>query len=418
MKTLVPQVEPRVPQRRARVAAAFRYRDFRLLWTGLMVGNLGTWMQFTTLGYFVAALAPSPSLASLYVGLLGASRAVPVLIFSPIAGVVADRFPRRRVLMLTNASTSLLSFALAVLTSTRLINIYEIFVISGLLATTLSFDSPARQSWVPLLVPREHIANAIGLNQVAFNTPAVIGPPIAGILIATIGVAVSFYVNAVTTLAVVVALIFMKPAPAGAAKPEPVLAAMWSGIRFLAGHPVLRWIVLILIVNAILLRPYSFLLPAYALNVVGTDARGLGWLMAAAGAGGIGGAVFTAVVNLERRGLVWFAASTTMGAATVVLGLLHAMPLALLTLLVLGVANLAFTGSANYFLQTLAPNEVRGRAVSVYSMILLGFVPGGALILGAIAAACGLAATLIGAGAVAMAASLWVWLSHPALREA
>jgi MFS family permease len=383
-----------------------------------MIGNLGTWMQFTTLGYLVATLAPSPALASLYVGLLGASRAVPVMICSPLAGVVADRFPRRRVLLITNLSTSILSFALAVLTSLHLITLYEVFALSALLAATLSFDSPARQSWIPLLVPREHIANAIGLNQLAFNTPAVIGPPIAGILIAAIGISVSFYINAATVLAVVVALLLMKPAPPSGAKAEPVLAAMWSGVRFLSEHPVLRWVVLILVVNALLLRPYTFLLPAYALHVVNTNALGLGWLMAATGAGGVAGAVFTAVVNTERRGLAWFIASTTMALATIGLGFIHVMGAALGVLFALGIANLAFTGSANYFLQTLAPNEVRGRAVSVYSMILLGLVPCGALVLGSLASVTTLSLALICAGAVAFAASVWVWLAHPALREA
>lgn len=418
MKEPVEQAEPRAPQRRSRVAAAFHYRDFRLLWWGLMIGNLGTWMQFTTLGYLVASLAPTSSLASLYVGLLGASRAIPVLICSPIAGVVADRFPRRRVLLATNIATSVLSVLLAALTSMHLISLYEIYVLSGLLAATLSFDSPARQSWIPILVPREHLANAIGLNQLAFNTPAVIGPPIAGILIATIGISVSFYVNAVTILAVVLALVFMHPAPPSGAKREPVLAAMWSGVRFLVAHPVLRWVVLILVVNALLLRPYTFLLPAYALHVVSTDAPGLGWLMAAAGAGGVVGAVFTAVVNIERRGAAYLAASAVMSVATVGLGLIHAMAPALATLLGLGIANLAFTGAANYLLQTLAPNEVRGRAVSVYSMILLGLVPCGALVLGAFASVSSLSLAFMVAGIIAFVATLWVWVAHPALREA
>jgi MFS family permease len=418
VRTAIPAAETRAPRRRSRVAAAFRYRDFRLLWTGLLVGNLGTWMQFTTLGYLVAYLAPTPSLASLYVGFLGASRAIPVVICSPIAGVVADRFPRRRVLLITNSLTSIISLALAVLTSLHAINIYGLFAISACLAATLSFDSPARQSWIPILVPREHISNAIGLNQVGFNMPAVIGPPIAGLLIAAAGVADSFYLNAAAQIAVVVALLFMRPAPPSGAQREPMLAAMWSGIRFLTGHPVLRWVVLILVVNALLLRPYNFLLPAYALHVVNTGARGLGWLMAAAGAGGIGGAVFTAVVNTERRGNAYAIASVTMALATIGLGLIATMPSALGMLFVLGIANLAFTGAANYLLQTLAPNEVRGRAVSVYSMILLGFVPCGALVLGTVASVSNLSSALLGAGVVALAVSTWVWIAHPALRKA
>jgi MFS family permease len=413
-----PQAEAPAPRRRTRITAAFRYRDFRLLWFGLLIANLGTWMQFTTLGYLVAYLAPTPALASLYVGLLGASRALPVLLCSPFAGVVADRYPRRRVLLMTNIATSIFSLILAVLTSARLITLPEVFILSGCLAATLSFDSPARQSWIPLLVPREHLSNAIGLNQLGFNTPAVIGPPIAGMLIATIGVGVSFYINAAAALAVVVALVFMRPAPPSGARREPMVTAMSSGIRFLAGHPVLRWVVLILVVNALLLRPYNFLLPAYALHVIDTGARGLGLLMAAAGVGGIGGAIFTAVVDTERRALAWFASSAMMALATIGLGLSHAMVWALGMLLALGIANLVFTGAANYFLQVLAPNEVRGRAVSVYSMILLGLVPFGALVLGGFASLTSLSLALLGAGILALAAALWVWIAHPSLRDA
>ncbi|MBV8298265.1 MAG: MFS transporter, partial [Candidatus Eremiobacteraeota bacterium] len=195
--------EPRIPDRRPGFLGPFRFKDFSLLWTGLLISNLGTWMQFTALGFYVAAMAPNARLGALDIGLIGAARAVPVLVLSPFAGVVADRYPRRFVLFITNGTTSALSFVLFGLVATNHAPLWTLMITSGLQAATQSFDAPARQSWVPLMVPREYVGGAIGLNSVAFNAPSVVGPPLAGLLIAAIGVAPCFLVNAVTTLAVV-----------------------------------------------------------------------------------------------------------------------------------------------------------------------------------------------------------------------
>lgn len=412
-----PLAEPRAPRRRTQVAA-FQSRDFRLLWVGLLVGNMGTWMQFTTLGYLVASLAGGAARASLFIGILGASRAIPVLLCSPFAGVVADRYPRRRILMLTNASTSILSLTLATLTVLHRITIVEVFLISGGLAAVSSFDAPARQSWIPYLVPREHVASAVGLNQIAFNTPAIVGPPIAGLLIVWIGVAASFFVNAATILAVVVAVFLMRSNPERTESGEPVLQAIWAGIRFIAEHPVLRWIVLILFVNALVLRPYNFLLPAYALHVVDTDARGLGVLMAATGTGAVLGAFITALVSTGHRARRWFVGTLAFGASVLALGLTHSYWIAFGLLFFVGIGNISFTGSSNIILQILTPDGMRGRAMSVHSMILQGGVPAGTLLLGSIAAATNLSVTLAGAGALALLSLLVVWLTHPAVRNA
>ncbi|HMD03468.1 MAG TPA: MFS transporter, partial [Candidatus Baltobacteraceae bacterium] len=267
-------LEQEVPRRQSALLAPFRYRDFRLLWFGLIVSNLGTWMQFTTLGYLVVQMSASASQAALNVGILGASNAVPVVLLSPLAGVVADRFPRRRVLFVTNGLQVAIALTLALLATFHLIALWELFVLSGLRAANQAFDAPARQSWVPLLVPRENIGNAIGLNSIAFNAPSVVGPPIAGFLILSVGVAASFYVNAVTTLAVVSALIFMRPAPPSSTVREGVLASIVAGIRFLFGHHVLRAVVILMLVTCLLVRPYAQILPAYAAHVVFVDARG------------------------------------------------------------------------------------------------------------------------------------------------
>ena len=410
--------EPRVPDARPSVLGPFAFRDFRLLWGGLLVSNLGTWMQFTALGYYIASLAPNAAAGAFDIGLLGAARAVPVLLLSPFAGVVADRYPRKRVLFVTNLTTSLLSFVLFAVVVTGHAPLWTLMIVSGMQAGTQSFDAPARQSWVPLMVPREFVGGAIGLNSVAFNAPSVVGPPLAGLLIAGIGVAPCFLVNALTTLAVVVALAFMKPAPPSSPRRGNVLGAILEGMRFLAGHPVLKWTVLMLIVTSLTVRPYNFLLPAYAVHVVHTDARGLGWLMAASGAGAICGAFFTAATGGDRRGVIWLVSAAVASAGVGVLGLTAHIGVAAAILSVIGLATLSFIGSSNIMLQTLAPDDMRGRAVSVYSMILLGLVPLGSLIIGTVATVLELRWAFVAAGTVATVTALAIALTQPQVRDA
>ncbi len=414
-KRTVP-LEQQSPRRRSSALEPFRYRDFRLLWFGLLISNVGTWMQVTALGYLVVKIAGSAALASLDVGILGASSAVPVVLLSPLAGVVADRFPRRAVLFVTNGIQIVTALVLAVLVSTNHIALWEIFTIAGLRSGTQAFDAPARQSWVPLLVPRAYLGNAIGLNSVAFNAPSVLGPPIAGLLILSVGVAASFYINAVLTFAVVAALAYMKPSPPSSTVREGVLSSILAGVRFLVGHHVLRSVVAMLVVTCLLVRPFSQLMPAYAAHVVHVDARGLGLLLAASGAGAILGSLVTAFVPERRRGVVWFASALLMAAGTIVLGLVHSFTIAVIVLVFIGLAVLSFAGSSNVMLQSMSPDDMRGRAISVFSMIILGLVPAGSLVLGSLATFVGLEASLVTGGAVAFVATLAIWLTNPELR--
>jgi len=411
-----PVAEEAAPPRRPHFLGAFRFRDFRLLWFGLLISNLGTWLQFTGLGYEVVHIAPSSHLGALYLGLIGASRAVPVLLLSPIAGVVADRFPRRAVLATTNTLTALLALALALLIASGHASIGWLMLLSGLAAGTQSFDTPARQSWVPGLVPREVVSNAIGLNSIAFNSPAVIGPPLAGIFIAASGVAFCMYVNAVATLAVVVALFFMKPAPPSSTARTSMFAAIGAGLAFLFGHPVLRWVAVELIVVSLFVRPYNFLMPAYAAHALGTDAHGLGALLAANGIGAILGAVLTATFEPRRRSIVWAGAAVVMGAGAIALGLVPQIGFAFVVLAIMGLATMGFINASNILLQTLSPDDMRGRSISVYSMILLGLVPAGSLLIGAIAAQLDLRAAFIIGGSLVVCSAIGMYAGNARLR--
>ncbi len=418
MKAAVPVAagERPVPKPQGSFLGPFRYRDFSLLWSGLLVGNIGTWMQFTALGYYVAKMAPDAAVGAFYIGLLGASRMVPVLIASPFAGVVADRYPRRMILLSTNILTAILAVLLAAALLGGFASLPVVLVLSALQAATQSFDAPARQSWVPLMVPREFVGNAIGLNSFAFNAPSVAGPPLAGLLIAASGIAPCMILNAIVKFAVVAAIVLMKPAPVSSKSHASFLAAIKEGVAFIYGHDVLRWIYLMLIVTALSVRSYNFLLPAYAVHVVHTDARGLGWLMAATGAGAMLGALSIAALNVRRRAVIWFVSGTIASIGVMCLGFTDQLGIAAIVLTFIGLGTQSFVGSSNVLVQTLAPDDMRGRVVSVYSMILLGLVPGGALVIGSIARFVDLRDVFIGSGLLCTIVAIWTFAAHPKLR--
>ena len=410
-------MERGLPKREVSLFSSLRFKDFRLLWVGLLISNLGSWMQLTATGYFIARLAGNAHTASLYLGLQGLGRAIPVLLLSPVAGLVADTLPRRRILFWTNSSLALVALSLAVFTSLGWMNIVGLILINAASAAVQSFDTPARQSWVPLMVPREFIGNAIGLNSVAFNAPAVIGPAVAGILIASIGIAGSFYVNAVATLAVVVALMFMSPAPPSTKTEEPFLQSIAYGLRFLYSHKILSAVITVFIVTAVLVRPYSTLLPAFVVNTLHANAKGLGVAIAATGVGGFAGALLTAHLGTrEQRGVIWGASALIMAAGVLSLGFIWKLWITLPVLFVIGTATMTFLGTSNTLIQTLSPDHVRGRAISVYSMIALGVVPGGALIVGAVGSLLGLHSAFRIVGGLTAAIVFWVWISRPVLR--
>ena len=405
--------------KRSSLIGTFAFRDFRLLWFGLLISNIGTWMQLTALGYLVVSSAKNEGDAAFRLGLIGVSQALPALLLSPVAGVVADVFRRKQILLLTNTLVAALALLLAVLVTIHITPLNVLMLISATSAAARTFDAPARQSWVPLLVDRAYLSNAIGLNSLAFNAPSAVGPSIAGFFIASVSIASSFYANAVCTLAVIVALIFMDAAPAAATRQGSFVHAFMEGAKFLAGHPVLRWIILGLVCNSLLVRPYVQLLPALAIHVFKLGPAGLGILLGASGFGAILGALTTALVgNIEHRARLWATAGLLVGLCVAVIGTLHLLPSICMVLAAAGFCTLMFVGSSNILIQTLAPDEMRGRAVSAFSMIVLGIVPLGTLSIGSLASMVGLREALMISGLIAAFVTGCIWLSQERLREA
>src|SRR3989454_995663 len=402
--------------------SALEHRDFRLFWIGLVVSNVGTWMQQFGLGWLVVQLAikdGSPQLAPFYLGLVGLARAVPGLAFGLFGGVVADRADRRRLLIMTQTSAAIVAGILGVLTITDHINIVEIVLISALNSIIFSFDAPTRQAMVPRLVSDKELMSAIGLNSAAFNGATLVGPLLGGVLIIPFGVGGLMIINAISYISIVVALLLMRPQPVIDYGPRlSLLNSIREGLSFIRGDPVLRGVVALSVATALFTRPYIQLLPAEA-QLLGVGAIELSWLLAASGAGAVGGALLTASLGgWRRRGALLTGAAFAHGTLLLLFGTQSTLPGAMLFVLLTSLAVMVFLGMANTLMQTRTPDALRGRVMSVHTMIFMGFMPLGQMLLGSVGTLAGLNNAFLAGGLVVSLLAAYVALRVTALREA
>src|SRR5438309_1671352 len=372
--------------------AALDYRDFRLFWAGLVVSNIGTWMQQFGLGWLVVQLAIQdgvPTLAPFYLGLTGLARALPGLAFGLFGGVVADRADRRRLLLVTQTSAAISAAVLGVLTISGRINIVEIVLISALNSIIFSFDAPTRQAMVPRLVSDRELMSAIGLNSAAFNGATLVGPLIGGVLIIPFGVGGLMVLNAVSYFAVVAALLVMRAQPVDTGRRAPMLDSIREGLSYLRHDPVLRWVV------------------------------ELSWLLAASGAGALGGALITASLGgWKHRGALLVAAAFAHGSLLMLFGTQRSVLGALVFVGLTSFAVMVFLGMGNTLMQTRTPDALRGRVMSVNTMVFIGFMPLGQLVLGAVGTVAGINTAFLIGGIIVTAVALYAGLRVTALREA
>jgi MFS family permease len=384
----------------ARRFGALAYREFRLLWTGLIISNTGSWMATLAQGWLVVELAPRPALAPFYLGMIGFVRAVPVVALSGVAGTIADRMDRRRLLIASQVVLGLSALVLAILAQTHLVKIWHVITLAAISATALTFDAPTRQSLVPLLVGPRELMNAIGLNSAAFNGPGIIGPAIAGILVSTVGVADTFYLNALSFGAVLLALAAISPKPPFPHKRrEGIWHELVAGLRYLRAQPAILALFWLAFLVSVVARPYIQLLPAFVKTTISGGPDSLGALMAASGVGALGGSIATAFVGTSRhRGKIAIVCSVASGLALFAFSLTRTTWSGSLVLVALGAAVLLFMGMTNTLLQTYTSLEMRGRVMALYTMIFLGFMPFGTWLLGSIATLATLPLTLAVAG--------------------
>jgi MFS family permease len=395
---------------------ALRSRNYRLFFGGQTVSLVGTWMTRVATSWLIYRLTHSANL----LGIVSFAGQIPAFFLAPLAGVWVDRWNRHRTLVATQMLSMLQSFALAGLTLAGVITVWEIVCLSLLQGLINAFDMPARQSFVVEMVDRrEDLGNAIALNSSMVNAARLIGPAIAGVVIATSGEGYCFLADGISYIAVIVSLLAMRIRPAETQRPKRrVLEELKEGWQYVTGSVPIRSILLLLALVSLMGMPYTVLMPIFASNVLHGGPHTLGFLMAASGVGALAGAVTLAVrrtvLGLGRRITI---AAALFGASLIGFALSHVLWLSLLILTVTGFGMMQQMASSNTILQTIVEDEKRGRVMAFYSMAFLGMSPFGSLLAGALAARIGAPETVLFGGMVTVAGSLWFARRLPLIRE-
>lgn len=389
-----------------------RNPNFRLYWAGACTSNIGTWMQTVAQGWLVYVLTNSPFL----LGVVSFAGAIPVLLFSLFGGVLADRFERRRLMVWTQTGMMILAFALWLLTILNVVTVWEIALIAFLNGIVMALNTPVRQSIISDLVPREDLQNAIAVNSMQFQTSRILGPALAGLALAVIGPGWCFFLNALSFLAVIAALLIMDVPPLLPRKHPSVWKNMTEGIDYVWKQPIIFALLVVAAVPSLFGQVYQPMMPAIAISVLHVDATGLGLLQSAAGAGALLGAMAIAsLTKNQHRGRIMLAALLLFGIALILFGLSLQMLLALAFVFVVGFASMAYSALNQTFLQTLADEELRGRVLSLLTLTTFGFQPLGALLAGVVAERAGVGTALVIGGIICIATIAVVQIKRPQL---
>jgi len=393
---------------------ALQYRNYRLFFAGQIISLIGTWMQNVAQAWLVYRITGSPVL----LGAAGFSAQIPVFLLAPVGGVVADRYSRHRLVIATQTASMLLAFALAALTLSGTVRVWHIFALSALLGVVNSFDIPARQAFIVGLVAKPDLINAIALNSSMFNASRVLGPAIAGVLVAGIGEGWCFFANGASYIAVIAGLLLMNVPPhRPAAQPGSPLSRMLEGFRFVIQNPPIHALLALLGVVSLTGMPYAVLMPIFADRILHGGARALGLLMGSTGIGALAAALMLAS-RRDLKGLGrWVAlAALGFGAGLVAFSFSRIFWLSAAILALCGFSMMIQMGSSNTLIQSMSPDRLRGRVMSVYSMMFMGMAPFGALLAGAVADRLGAPLTVAGGGALSMLAAAVFWMWWPQIR--
>lgn len=379
-----PETETDAPAGWLRGCAAFRHYNYRLYFGGQLISMIGTWMQNIGQGWLVLQLTHS----AFYLGVVTALQSLPVLFFALLGGVVADRFPKNRVLVVTQSTMAILALILALDVSAGTVRVWHIYILATLLGIVQSVDAPARQAFGVEMVGKDDLLNAIALNSALYNSARIFGPAIAGILIAVAGMAICFYLNALSFVAVIAALLVMRPAEfhlgQRAARGASVRGQLGEGLAFVRRTPIVLMIMVLICVYSIFAFNFNVILPVFADSVLRIGVSGYGALSSAMGVGSLIAAVSLAFARRARWSVmlggigsfVFFALAFSWS---------RNFPLSLLLLAGMGASMMTFTTQANTTVQTLAPDALRGRVMSLYMMLFMGSQPVGAFLTGSVA---------------------------------
>lgn len=390
---------------------ALSHRDYRLFWLGQLLSRIGTWMQSVGQAWLVLELTGSP----FRLGLISTLQFAPVLLFAFLGGVISDRMAKRRLIIATQVAMMLQAFALAALVWSGHVAYWHVAVLAALYGIANSIDMPARQSYVIDLTGKDDLLNAIALNSAVFNGARVVGPALAGLLIAGYGVGTAFLVNGISFVAVLVALVAMRTdgAPHPGAR-GTVREEVMQGVRYAARTPAITLVLGLLLFVSLFVLNFNVVVPLLARDVLGQGAHGFGLLMAALGAGAVVGALGVASTGSGRPSMSRvLLAAAVLSAGVLALALVRSFALAAAVLIVTGAAQIVFTSSANSTVQVTVPDGMRGRMMSLYVLVFVGVTPLGAFLMGSLAETVGIAvACAVGGGAGLTSVLVFAWTWH------
>jgi MFS family permease len=395
---------------------AMAYRNYRLFFGGQSLSLIGTWMQQIAMSWLVYRMTNSAFL----LGLIGFTGQVPTVIFGSFAGVYADRLNRRNLLIATQAFAMLQAFLLAFLTLTGTVAVWHLIVLSIVLGTINAFDVPTRQSFViDLVESKNDLGNAIALNSFMFNSARLVGPSIAGILIALVGEGVCFLLNGISFFAIILALMAIKTTKnVRQQNSGAVLRELKEGIRYVFGFAPIRYIILLVGMVSLLSMPYIVLMPIFARDILHGGSHTLGFLMGATGIGALTGALYLAsrksVIGLGR--LITFS-TCLFGCGLIAFSFSRYMPLSLCLMLLTGFGMILSTASCNIIVQTVVDEDKRGRVMSFYAIAFVGMAPFGSLIGGSIAHNIGAPLTLTICGVSSILGAIFFYSRLPQIRK-
>jgi len=389
----------------ARVFRALRYRNYRLFFIGQSISLIGTWMQQVAISWLVYSLTNS----AFMLGVVAFSGLISTFLLTPFAGVLVDRLDRHRILVVTQTLAMLQAFALAVVVLTGTAAVWNLILLSAALGFINAFDMPTRQAFVLDMVTNlEDLGNAIALNSSLFNSARLIGPSVAGVLVALVGEGLCFLINGISFIAVIACLLAMKITPTPPrGRQEDFLRGMKDGANYAFGYPPIKYIVILLAFSALVAMPYPVLMPVFAKEVLQGGANTLGFLMAAAGAGALAGAIYLALrKNVFGLDKVIVVSTCSFGVGLICFSLSRITALSMLFMAVTGFGMVVQLAASNTILQTIADDDKRGRVMSLYIMSFMGLAPFGSLLFGGLADYIGAPNTLLIGGACMLAGAL------------
>jgi MFS family permease len=360
---------------------SLHYRDYRLLWIGTLFASSAQWVQQITVGWLAYQLTGS----AFMLGAVNGARALPLLFLAPLGGVAADRVDRKALMFWSQIMLLVSSVAMAAVVLTGQVQVWHLLAYMAITGVAWAFNNPVRQSVVPNLVPREDLMNALALNSVGFNITRIIGPTIAGILIAEVGAGENFLIQAGAYVAMAAIVIPMAIPAMKRATDTSVRENLKDGASYVWRNATLRTMLVLALVPMVIGLPYTALMPIFAKEVLHSGASGYGLLMSAVGVGAVIGTLTLASIgNVRRKGLVVLGAIFMLGASLIAFSLSRSFELSLVLLVVTGAAQMVYLTTNQTVLQLLIPDEMRGRVMGIY-MLNQGLVPFGSLLAGALA---------------------------------